>query len=162
MERVAVDAVEAAPEGDLTVARRPLGEALGTTDVAVNHYRLAPGEALVGGLHAHMDQEEVFLVLDGVVTFATTRDASATPRSVRVPAGEAIRFGRGEYQHGRNAGDDPAVVLALGAPPDSTSGREPRSCEACGESDYLDTAMVDGDLRARCPNCGTVHDSGLH
>lgn len=162
MERVAVDALAAAPEGDLTVARRPLGEALGTTDVAVNHYRVAPGEALVGGLHAHLDQEEVFYVLDGAMTFATMRDPSATPRSVRVPAGEAIRFGRGEYQRGRNGDDDPAVVLALGAPPDSTSGREPRSCEACGDSDYLDTAMVDGELRARCPACGTVHESGLH
>ncbi|MFC6954795.1 cupin domain-containing protein [Halorubellus litoreus] len=162
MERVAVDAVDAAPEGDLTVARHPLGEVLGTSDVAVNHYRVAPGEALVGGLHAHLDQEEVFYVLDGVVTFATMQDPSEPPESVRVTAGEAIRFGRGEYQHGRNESDEPAEVLALGAPPDSTSGREPRTCDACGESEYLDTAMVDGELKARCPTCGTVHDSGLH
>lgn len=162
MDRVSIDELESAPEGDLTVARRPLGEALGTTDVAVNHYILAPGEALVGGLHAHLDQEEVFYVLEGEVTFATMQDPSATPRSVRVEGGEAVRFGRGEYQQGRNAGDGRAVVLAVGAPPDSTAGREPRTCEACGDSEYLDTAMVDGILKARCPACGTVHDSGLH
>lgn len=162
MERVSIDTLDPDPEGELTVDRLPLSDALGTTDVAVNHYQVGPGECLVGGLHAHLDQEEVFYVVAGTITFETTPDASADTQSVRVSAGEVIRFGRGEYHQGRNAEDKPAAVLALGAPLNSTSGREPRTCSACGDSEYLTTTMVDGNLKARCPVCDTVHESGLH
>ncbi|WP_435366133.1 cupin domain-containing protein [Haloarchaeobius sp. DYHT-AS-18] len=162
MERVSIDALDPEPEGNLEVDRRPLSDTLGTTDMALNHYRLAPGDCLVGGMHAHMDQEEVFYVLEGVVTFETTDDPGAEPESVRVEAGEVVSFGRGEYQQGRNADDYEAVVLAMGAPPNSTSGREPRTCGACGDSEYLDTAMIDGELKAQCLVCDTVHESGLH
>jgi uncharacterized cupin superfamily protein len=46
-----------------------LSAALDATSVAINRYRLAPGEEFPGGLHAHADQEEVFVVLEGEATF---------------------------------------------------------------------------------------------
>jgi mannose-6-phosphate isomerase-like protein (cupin superfamily) len=162
MEIVTIDALEPEPEGDVEVDRRSLSGPLGTTDVAANYYALDPGESFVAGLHAHMDQEEIFFVLEGTVTFETTRDPAADPRTVAVESGQVVRFGRGEYQQGRNEGHEQATAIALGAPPNSTSGREPRTCPDCSESEYLDTAIVDGQLKAQCPACESIHESGLH
>lgn len=162
METVTIDAVEPDPEGESEIDRRPLAEPLGTTDLAVNYYALDPDESLVGGLHAHMDQEEVFVVLEGTVSFETTSDPAVDPETVAVGPREAVRFGRGEYQMGYNAGDEGAVVLALGAPEESTQGRVPRTCSDCGDSEYQDTVVVDEQLRVQCPSCEAIHDSGLH
>ena len=162
METVAIDAIEPVPEGDSEINRRPLTEPLGTTDLAANYYVLEPGESFVGGLHAHMDQEEVFVVFEGTMTFETTTDPAGEHDLVVVGPRETIRFGRGEYQEGRNDGDERAVVLALGAPRDSTAGRVPRTCPDCGDSEYQETVMIDGTLRVQCPSCEVIHDSGLH
>ncbi|MFH5800177.1 hypothetical protein [Haladaptatus sp. CMAA 1911] len=44
-------------ETRIDVVQRKLSDPLGTTDIAINYYRLAPDEGLPGGLHTHMDQE---------------------------------------------------------------------------------------------------------
>jgi uncharacterized cupin superfamily protein len=82
MERVAVADLEATDLPD-AAARRELGTALGTTDVALNHYTLAPGDALADTLHGHADQEELFVVLDGAVTFETRPLGVADLRGLR-------------------------------------------------------------------------------
>lgn len=153
MERVAVEDVD--PDGDDDDAeRRRLSRALGTTDVAINRYRLPPGTGLPAGLHAHADQEEVFVVFDGTVTFETL-DGERT-----VDAGEAIRFAPGEFQSGRNAagaGGD-AVLLALGAPRESDDVRLPLACPACGRPDRRLEIEPDGATFV-CPDCGTRRDA---
>ena len=161
MEKVTVSGVEPAAVGEEST-RRGLSEPLATTGCSLNHYRIAPGDGLPGGLHAHMDQEEVFVVLEGTVSFETTSDPAVDPETVAVGPREAVRFGRGEYQMGYNAGDEGAVVLALGAPEESTQGRVPRTCSDCGDSEYQDTVVVDEQLRVQCPSCEAIHDSGLH
>ena len=150
MERVSIDEVEPNAFGS-DVDRRGLSEPLGATDVAINHYRLDPGERFSGGLHAHMDQEEVFVVVEGEATFETLEEP------VTVGAGEAVRFAPGEFQSGKNDGDEPVVALALGAPQDSEDVRIPQECPECGHENMRAIPGDDGfDLR--CPECGAELD----
>jgi uncharacterized cupin superfamily protein len=147
------------------VARHSLDESLRTTAVAINHYRIAPGDGFPSGLHAHADQEELFYVLDGAVTFEVITAegswdsdetvlscANPTARDIVVKAGELIRFAPGEFQTGWNAGDEQLVALALGAPRDSDDVRFPQPCPACDHPDLrLDTEG--SGISFRCPSC---------
>lgn len=170
MEKVAIEDVDPSPYGD-GVDRRRLSGPLDATGIAINHYRLPPGAGFPGGLHAHADQEEVFLVLEGVSTFETFVPASAggsadeqtpsegseqTPSEgseVTVHAGEAIRFAPGEFQSGRNASAERLVALAIGAPRDTEDVRIPLPCPTCGHDDLrLDASGT--RLRLGCPECG--------
>ncbi|NEU57357.1 cupin domain-containing protein [Halorussus sp. MSC15.2] len=158
MERVAIDAVEARAFGD-DAERRGLTEPLGATDVAVNRYRVAPGDGFPGGLHAHADQEEIFLVLDGEATFETLGPEREEAGEVTVAEGEAVRFAPGEYQSGRNAvseadsdGDD-LVALAIGAPRDGEDVRVPLACPECGHGELRPTWDETGTSLV-CPDCG--------
>jgi uncharacterized cupin superfamily protein len=130
--------------------RQSLSDALGTTDVAINRYRLAPGEGLPSGLHTHLDQEEAFVVIEGTLTFETLAEP------VVVDAGEAVRFAPGEYQTGANDGDSPAVVLAIGAPRESEAVRVPLSCPDCDHRG-LSPEWHDGEVLLACPDCGSEH-----
>ncbi|MFB6176944.1 MAG: cupin domain-containing protein, partial [Halobaculum sp.] len=146
MEHVAIDDVDAGAFGR-DIDRRGLTEPLGTSDLAINHYRLDPGERLSGGMHAHMDQEEVFVVLDGEATFETP-DGDVT-----VGANEAVRFAPGEFQSGTNESDSELRVLALGAPRDSEDVRVPRECSDCGHENMRAVPGDDG-FKFVCPECG--------
>lgn len=182
MRKVAIDDVDpASTDTDLSRDRRDLTDPLNATDVAVSRYVLDPGERFSGSLHAHADQEEVFIVLEGTATFETTAGdgdgevagdqtsaASEGATEVEVAAGEAIRFAPGEFQVGRNAGDERVVALALGAPRDSEDVRISRipmrddrdvSCPDCGRGDMRiardgDGGEDDPDADFVCPDCG--------
>lgn len=123
-----------------------LQDALGTSDVAVNRFELSPQTRFPWGLHAHEDQEELFLVLEGTMTFETLEG------EVVVEADQAVRFAPGEFQAGRNAHDDPAVCVAIGAPPGSEDIRIPRPCDAC---DHPSLRLDHGAGRLDCPACET-------
>ncbi|QLG64051.1 cupin domain-containing protein [Halorarum salinum] len=159
------------------VYRRGLSGTLGTTDVAINRYRIAPDEGFPGGLHAHPDQEEVFVVLEGEATFETwvprgegsgaDGDVPGGADEVAVAAGEAARFAPGEFQSGRNEADSDLVALAVGAPRDGGDVRLPLPCPDCGHGDVrLDAGgeeftFICPDCSAErvpapCPDCG--HD----
>ena len=144
MNRVSIEAVDpAVVEG---VSRRGLGDALGTEAVAVNHYTVSPGGRLAG-LHAHSDQEEVFLVLLGAVGFETLDGR------IRVAEGEAVRFAPGEFQSCYNPTEGEATVLALGAPPESDDLRVPVGCGECDNDEHRLT-FPDGEEVLVCPDCG--------
>ena len=146
MEHVSIDDVEPSAFGR-DIDRRGLSDPLGTTDVAVNRYRFDPGERFSGGLHAHMDQEEVFLVVAGEATFEALDD------EITVGAGEAIRFAPGEYQSGYNDGDGQLLAFALGAPRDSEDVRIPRECPDCG-NDNMRAVPGEEGFDLACPECG--------
>ena len=147
MEKAAIEDVEPDAFGS-DIDRRGLAEPLGTSDVAINRYRLEPGERFSGGLHAHMDQEEVFIVTEGEAAFETMDG------EVPVEAGEAIRFAPGEFQSGKNAGDDTLLAFALGAPRESQDVRIPRECPECGHENVRALPAEEGfDLV--CPECET-------
>lgn len=162
MEHIITDEIESEPEGSSDVVRRNLADALSATDVAINLFELEPGEVFAGGLHAHLDQEEIFYVMDGTTTFETKESAAEESTILKVRAGEVVRFPPGEFQQGRNESDENVVALAIGAPKDSVEGRVPRTCSECGESPYMDTIIEDGRLLVQCPTCGSKEDSGLH
>jgi len=147
MEKISIQDVEPGAFGR-DIDRRGLSEPLETGDVAINRYRLDPGERFSGGMHAHMDQEEVFIIVEGEATFETM-DGEVT-----VGKNEAIRFAPGEFQSGKNDSDGDVVAFALGAPRDSEDVRIPQDCPECGHDNLRAIPGEDGfDLR--CPECGT-------
>jgi uncharacterized cupin superfamily protein len=149
VQRISIDEVDSwiAP----TSVKRPLGEALDADAVALNYYELEPGETFGFGYHRHPEQEELFYVFDGTATFET--EAGET----EVSSGEAIRFAPGEWQLGRNAGDERVVALALGAPADADAEIR-RACPDCGERTPARIEPTDdrSTLLTICVDCGTV------
>jgi uncharacterized cupin superfamily protein len=125
MERVRIDDVDA--RSGPAAEKRPLADALGATDVAINYYELDPGDSFAFGYHMHGNQEEVFHVLSGTATFETEGG------EVEVGPGEAVRFAPGEYQRGWNRGDERVVALALGAPRETGAFDLLWDCPDCGE-----------------------------
>lgn len=130
----------------------PLTDVLGLANVAVNYYELEPGDSFAYGFHAHAEQEEVFYVQEGTVTFRT-QDGDLT-----VEAGELVRFGPGEYQRGVNQSDDRVVALALGAPQDAGATEILRTCEECGAETPQSLELTDEQdaVLARCEECEGV------
>ncbi|WP_435129174.1 cupin domain-containing protein [Halobaculum sp. D14] len=153
MEHVDIDDVEPSVPGGRDVDYRGLTAPLDTDGLALNYYRLSPGDSFSGGLHTHLDQEEVFVVVEGTATFETPDEEFA------VGPNEAVRFAPGEYQTGRNEGDDDVVAFALGAPRDSTEIRIPLECRECGH-DALAALPGDDGMQYECPECGTPADLG--
>lgn len=159
MERVTVDEVDHEPHpAGVNTVRRPLSDALGTTDCTVVHYELEPGDSFSGGLHRHHDQEECFYVLSGTATFDTRASADAPERTVEVGAGEAIRFPPGEFQFGYNATDERVVALAIAAPAPGHDWDRVEwltRCRTCEAEVVHDIQITDdGAIAATCRGCG--------
>ncbi|WP_018256852.1 cupin domain-containing protein [Halomicrobium katesii] len=146
MERISIDDVEARI-GPAAV-KRALGPALETAEVALNYYELAPGDSFGFGYHRHSDQEEVFYVFQGTATFETEDGP------VAVGPDEVIRFAPGEWQLGRNAGDERVVALAVGAPEASGDTEMVRACPDCGERTEQTVDWADDALVTLCVDCG--------
>ncbi|PSP74323.1 cupin [Halobacteriales archaeon QS_3_64_16] len=154
MKRVTIADIES-DSGEIGIDRRRLSGPLNTTDVAINHYRLAPGTGFPGGLHSHMDQEEVFVVIKGEATFETLASGSDTGETVTVGAGEAIRFAPGgEFHSGANESDGDLLAVAIGAPPDSEDVRIPLECPECSHDD-MRVRMDEEGVTFVCPDCDT-------
>jgi mannose-6-phosphate isomerase-like protein (cupin superfamily) len=157
MQRITVDDVESRPNPmNVHEVRRPLSRELGAEHVALVEYELEPGEQFAGGLHAHHDQEELFYVLAGTATF----DVGENRESVTVDAGQLVRFPPGEFQSGRNDGDEPVRALAVGAPGarhDWAALESLAPCASCGEetSHNVHPPDDDGVMQLVCTECGT-------
>ncbi|KAB7514876.1 cupin domain-containing protein [Halosegnis rubeus] len=134
--------------------RRPVSDALDTSDFAMNFFRLQPGESFSGGLHTHHDQEEVFYVEEGEATFTVGRDGDT---EAVVSGGELIRFEPGEFQQGTNTGDDELVGWALGAPKSKHDWDEIESivyCQECEEETGHGLSLTDaGRFELTCMEC---------
>ena len=151
MEKVSIGDVEPNAFGS-DIDRRGLSDPLETTDFALNRYRLDPGERFSGGMHAHMDQEEVFVIVEGEATFETM-DGEVT-----VGEAEVIRFAPGEFQSGKNDSDGEVLAFAMGAPRDSEDVRLPQNCPECGH-DNMRAIPGDDGFDLQCPDCGAELDS---
>ena len=147
MRSVTFDDLE--PTGSEQYTRYTFTEALETSNLAANRYHVPPGGTLPGGLHAHMDQEEIFVILEGTAVFDTLEG------SARVSAEGAIRFAPGEFHSGRNDTNEPLEMVALGAPKETEDVRVPATCPACVEP-RLRLEGGGGDVYFSCPNadCG--------
>lgn len=142
--RIGSDDPEATPGNRFS----SLSSALETTNLAINYFERLPGETVGDCYHRHHEQEEVFYIRSGTVTFETEDgDVEAGPD-------EMIRFQPGEWQQGSNRGDEPATVLALGAPREEGPTDLRRECPDCGErTDVTHTPRGDG-FAYICDVCG--------
>ncbi|SER42290.1 cupin domain-containing protein [Natrinema salaciae] len=135
---------------DSATVKRPLTDAINAANVALNYYELAPGDSFVYGYHMHENQEELFVIQEGRVTFETEDG------EVVVTAGDVVRFAPGEYQQGINRADERVVALAIGAPQETSGSEILRDCDACGERtpNTVERAQ-DGQAKiTRCLECG--------
>jgi mannose-6-phosphate isomerase-like protein (cupin superfamily) len=165
MEHVSVDAV--ATRGRSAAVRAELTEPLSLSDAAVNYYELDPGDGFSGGLHTHTDQEEVFYVQEGTVTFHRGAESDGTveeSETVTVEAGEVVRFAPGEFQRGVNEGDERVRAVAIGAPQESGETEILRACEGCGERTPQTIAWAEDaeGLVTRCLDCDGVTGRFVH
>lgn len=153
MQKIGVDDVDNSVQP--AAVMRPLTDAIGATDVAINYYELEPGDSFAFAYHSHSVQEELFYVQAGTATFETEDG------DVSVEAGELIRFGPGEFQRGWNRGDEPVVALAIGAPLEYGDVPKLRHCPECDDETTVslerETATDDVDedvIVANCTVCG--------
>lgn len=148
MDKIHIDDIDG--RLDSATVKRPLTDAVNAANVALNYYELAPGDSFAYGYHMHDNQEELFIIQEGRVTFETEGG------EVVVDAGEVIRFDPGEYQQGINRGDERVVALAIGAPQETGNSEILRECVACGERTPQTVERVDdGQINVtRCQNCG--------
>jgi len=153
MKKVSLDDVQVQtnPVADQSI-RKPVSQALGTTDFAFNYFDLQPDESFSGGMHRHHDQEEVFYVIEGEATFETPDDEHV------IETDEAIRFEPGEYQTGYNSGDGPLRGLAMGAPGARHDWDQIDAllfCSECDEeTDHAMSVTDGGRFEFECRDCG--------
>jgi len=152
MEKVRIE--EADNSVQPAAVMRPLTDALGATDLAINYYELEPGDSFAFAYHRHEIQEEVFYVQSGTATFRTEEG------DVAVGPGEVVRFAPGEFQRGVNEGSERVVALALGAPLEYGDGERLRVCPDCESwtDQRIETAESGangGEARVTiCVDCG--------
>jgi mannose-6-phosphate isomerase-like protein (cupin superfamily) len=165
---VAIDELPDAPNP--TRHKREVDEAVGATEFGFNVMTADPGERLPWGFHRHPDHEELFYVLSGTVRFDTRQtpddpaasDDAASDRTFEVSADEAFFVPRDAPNRGVAVGDEPARVIAVGAPKASDDAVIEEECPACGaatDREY-EVVEVDGDraYRLTCAECGADVD----
>lgn len=148
MEQVSIDSVEnrMGPHA----VKRPLSRALDAEYHALNYYELEPGDSFGFGYHSHADQEEIFVILAGTVTFETANGTTT------VRDGEAIRFAPGESQLGTNEGEETVIALAIGAPQSPGETHVLRECVNCGTRTPAQIELTDDReaIITTCLECG--------
>ncbi|MFB6194402.1 MAG: cupin domain-containing protein [Halobaculum sp.] len=165
MKKVSIDDVtpegppdENVPAGAMAESvgdARQLAVALGVEGFSMNLFELAPGQSSAHSMHKHPVQEEVFVVLDGAVEVERP-----SGDSLRVGEREALRVPPDTYQFVVNRGDEPASVLALGAPREyQAESRYLIHCPDCGDrtEQTFDIERDDGTPSAilcECSECG--------
>jgi mannose-6-phosphate isomerase-like protein (cupin superfamily) len=147
MEKVSIEDLDNDPR--VADVQKHATAPLNLSDMAMNYYELEPGESFSGGLHTHMNQEEVFYVIEGTATFETKGG------EVEVGADEVVRFAPGEYQEGKNESDGRIRALAMGAPQEDGEVRAAIPCQECG-ADYHVSHVDEEGVTLECPDCGNV------
>lgn len=116
VDLIEMDALDQFPSG-----HKQLTAALGLEESHLNIWYYEPGDQTE--YHAHLDQEEVFYILDG--EFELTLGDPEDPETRTVGPGTVYAAGP-EVGHGHEyVGDDQGVVLAVGAPPVDDTFRDP-------------------------------------
>lgn len=136
--------------------KREIDEAVGATAMGVNLYVARPGQLLPIGMHSHPDQEELFYVISGTLVFETPDD------DYEIGADEVFFVAPDNPHRGRAVGEEPARVLAIGAPGEADRAEISEACPRCGEVGGREFAIDDaGDERelvVTCEGCGAETD----
>ncbi|MFB6153176.1 MAG: cupin domain-containing protein [Halodesulfurarchaeum sp.] len=145
-ERVDVDTLRDAPNP--TRRKKEVDEAVGAETFGFNLYVADPGERLPWGTHRHPNHEELFYVVEGAL------EVEVEGETVPVSSGEALFIPMDVSNMARAVGEDPARVLAVGAPKEADDSIIEEACPSCGEvSDR--THRVEGDAYVlECTACG--------
>ena len=101
-----------------------LRQELGVTTFGMNLIRLAPGQR--GRIHRHLQQEEVYLVLEGTLTL----EVEGEPRDLG--RGELARVAPDVRRRLTNRHPEPLVLFALGGAKEHV-GRDGRAYESWDE-----------------------------
>ncbi|WP_433633709.1 cupin domain-containing protein [Halomicrococcus sp. NG-SE-24] len=107
---VQIDEVEPTP--DRPSEHRSVSNAVGMEEMALNFYRVEPGEQLPLAYHVHEEQEEAFVVLSGALHVET-------PENMYVVNENAVFVAEPESPHrAYNPADSEKMVrvIAVGAP----------------------------------------------
>jgi quercetin dioxygenase-like cupin family protein len=144
--RAVVDAIPDTPNP--TRRKKELDEAVGATAFGFNLYEAAPGEQVPWGYHRHPDHEELFYVLSGSVVVETADG------EIELGAGEALFVPPDAPNRARAVGEEPARLIAVGAPKSADDSRISEPCPACGAE--TDRTYEDrGDVYVlSCAACG--------
>ena len=107
-----IDPDDIEPLPDRPSEARSISNAADLSNVGVRRYRVEPGEQMPLKYHGHEEQEEVFYVLSGAISFETPEE------TYRVESDEAfvVKPDHPHRGHVPEDADEAAVVLALGAP----------------------------------------------
>lgn len=135
--QVAVDDLPDAPNP--TRAKREVDEAVGGTTFGYNVFVAEPGEKLPWGYHYHPDHEEVLHVLAGELGVETADGER------HVGPGEVLFVPPNHPQKAVAVGDEPARVIAVGAPKASDGATIVEECEACGDRTGRDFEATEED-----------------
>ena len=133
--------------------RKDVDEAVGATAMGVNFFVARPGQIIPFGYHSHPDQEELFYVVAGELAFDTPDG------EFHVGADEVFFAPANAPHRGRVVGDEPARVLAIGAPGDAGQAEIREPCPSCeeptGRDFSIDDSGAERELVLYCEDCGT-------
>jgi mannose-6-phosphate isomerase-like protein (cupin superfamily) len=106
-------------------------------DFAMVVFELKPGESFSGAPHTHLNQEELFYVLEGTATWELAAGPGAERETVEVGPNELIHFHADDvYQTGSNRSDGVVRAISIGSPGARHGWEGARGladCPACGE-----------------------------
>lgn len=145
MDRVDIDELD--NMDDRAASAKSITGPLGLLNMSLNYYELEPGDVFSPGLHTHMNQEEVFMIVEGTATFETEDE------DYEVGPGVVVRFPPGEFQQGRNDGEEVVRAFGAGAPREMGETRTPFPCSNC-EAEYHTVEIQEEGFRLICPGCG--------
>lgn len=102
---------------------RPLRRELGVESLGINQITLQPGQRM--RVHRHERQDEIYVVIAGTLTLIVEGEEHA------LGAGTLARVGPATRRQIGNRGDEPAVLLCIGA----AGGHVSRDARAWGSWD---------------------------
>lgn len=161
MQRHALADIENEPHPmGVNTVRKPLSKAFSLDQFASVYFELDPGESFSGGLHTHHDQEELFCVIEGTVTFEVREDPDGSSTKIDVKTGECIHFEAGDvFQMGVNESEEQVVALAIAGPGAQHNWEDLEAivyCPDCGEETSQGVALATNGLEVTCNECGAV------
>lgn len=169
MEKVSVTDIDTVPHlMGVNSERRPVSRTIDDMGFAMVIFELEPGEAFSGAPHKHLDQEELFYILEGTATWTTKDEPGDDPETTEVGPNEIIHFPADDrYQNGTNQSDSIVRGITIGSPGDRHEWKQALGLADCPEcrretehtfvptEDAADIRMPSADeMVIECTECG--------
>lgn len=136
--------------------KKEIDEVVDSEELGFNVIVAKPGQKLPWGYHHHPNHEEFLYVIEGTVRFETADGER------EVGENEALFVPPGARQKGVAVGDEPARVVAVGAPKASDEAVLEEPCPDCGERTDREYEVIEEDgetvIALSCAACGAETD----